>query len=47
MTLAACPPPSSSEPFLRVLLGIERYQITGDRLRLDAGDEGALVFEAG
>ena len=47
MTLAACPPPSSSEPFLRVLLEVERYQITGNRLRLDAGDEGALVFEAG
>lgn len=47
MTLAACPPPSSSEAFLRVLLEVERYQITGNGLRLEAGDKGALVFEAG
>lgn len=44
-TLAACPPPSASDAFFRVLNETERYSVTGDQLRLDAGDDGALVFE--
>ncbi len=47
MTLAACAPPSSSDAFFGVLLEVDRYRITADSLRLDAGDAGALVLERG
>ena len=43
-TLAACAPPSASGDVLRVLGGVDRYDVAGDRLTL-SGDAGALVYE--
>lgn len=44
-TLVACPPPSSADAFMGMLNEVQTYSVTGDRLRLSAGPDRALVFE--
>jgi heat shock protein HslJ/uncharacterized membrane protein len=43
-TLAACPPPSIADEFLRALASVTSYQINGDDLRLTYNSSGELEF---
>jgi len=43
-TLAACPPPSIADEFLRALASVTSYQINGDELRLTYNSSGELEF---
>lgn len=43
-TLAACPPPSSADAYLRTLNAVESFVQTGNRLRLKTADGHALTF---
>lgn len=46
-TLAACPPPSLFDQYLRDLGSVARYSLEGDRLRLELRDGlGTLLFDA-
>lgn len=44
-TLAACPPPSSGDTFLRVLGAVESFDVSGGRLQLHTDDGRTLTFE--
>jgi putative lipoprotein len=43
-TLAACPPPSIADEFLRTLAGATRYVVRNDELELAADDGRSLTF---
>lgn len=44
-TLAACPPPSIADEFLRAVGAVTRYEMRGGQLRLSYGADGVLIFE--
>jgi len=43
-TLAACPPPSIADEFMRAIGAVTRYELRGDQLRLSFGADGVLTF---
>jgi putative lipoprotein len=43
-TLAACPPPSIANEYLRALAAVTRHEVTGDELRLSFGSGGLLTY---
>jgi heat shock protein HslJ len=43
-TLAACPPPSIADEFLRAVGAVSQYETRGEQLRLSYGTGGVLIF---